>query len=167
MAKNHQLSHPGVMATTRLIQERYVWPNINRDCRNFVRQCIACQRAKIQRHTKSPLSTFDGVTRRFEHINIDIVGPLLPSKGFSYILTAIARYSKWPEAYPIANITAETITTTLISGWISRFGVPSKITTDRGAQFESILFNQINQAPGVKHLRTTSYHPQANGMLER
>ena len=52
------------------------------------------------------------------------------------------------------------------SFWISCFGVPSTVTTDRGRQFESALWNQLVQLLGCKCIRTTSYHPAANGLIE-
>ena len=59
------LSHPGVRATQRLITSRYVWPKINSDVRKWARSCLSCQRAKVQRHTVSPPSTFTAPDARF------------------------------------------------------------------------------------------------------
>ena len=65
------------------------------------------------------------------------------------------------------NIEAETVAKTLITGWISRFGSPTTITTDRGRQFESALFNELCKILGTDRTRTTAYNPRANGMVER
>ena len=68
---------------------------------------------------------------------------------------------------PISDSTAETVAQALISGWISRFGIPSTITTDRGQQFESALWTQLMQLLGTQRIHTTAYHPIANGLVER
>ena len=163
----HSLSHPGVQATERLITSRYVWPNMKPDVRRWARSCLQCQRSKIQRHTITPLSTFSTPDARFDMVHIDIVGPLPPSRGFTYLLTCVDRFTRWPEAIPITNITAETVAEAFVGGWVARFGTPSTLTTDRGRQFESALWRQLTHLLGSKRIRTTSYHPIANGLVER
>ena len=146
---------------------RYVWPDINKNVTLWARTCQQCQRSKVQRHTKTPLSTFSNPDVRFDHVHIDIVGPLPSSGGYSYLLTCVDRYTRWPEAFPLTRITADTVAKAFVGGWISRFGTPSIITTDRGRQFESSLWASLMQLLGSKRCRTTAYHPSANGMVER
>ena len=163
----HSLSHPGIRATQRLITDRYVWPGINRDVRQWTKSCIECQRSKVHRHTFAPLSPFPASDARFSHIHIDLVGPLPPSNGHAYLLTCIDRFTRWPEAIPLPDISAETVARAFVTRWVAAFGVPSIITTDRGAQFESALFRALTNLLGTQRIRTTAYHPIANGLVER
>ena len=54
-----------------------------------------------------------------------------------------------------------------IAGWVTRFGVPAMVTTDRGTQFTSALWMAACHRLGIKHVITTAYHPQSNGMVKR
>ncbi|BHF68277.1 hypothetical protein SprV_0301131000 [Sparganum proliferum] len=131
------------------------------------RACIPCQRSKIQRHNKVPIGTLPGPGARFSHVHLDIVGPLPLSNGCSYLLTCVDRFTRWPEASPLPDIAAPTVAKAFLSRWVAIFGAPSTITTDRGAQFESNLFQSLLSFIGCTRIRTTAYHPAANGMVER
>ncbi|ROT70728.1 integrase core domain protein [Penaeus vannamei] len=159
--------HRSNRATQHIIRSKVVWPAINKDVRQWCRSCIECQRNKIHRHTKSPLQPFPIPDSRFQHVHIDIVGPLPMDDGYSYILTMIDHFTRWPEATPIRDITAATVAKTFFNTWISRFGTPETVTTDRGAQFESGLWRHLMILLRSKRIRTTAYHPCANGMVER
>lgn len=105
--------------------------------------------------------------RRFGHLYVDLVGSLPSSDGCEYILQAIDRHTRWLEAYPLANMSAHVVAERLVSQWFSRFGIPDIVTTDQGRQFESELFSSLSQTYGFRHIRTSPYHPQANGLVER
>lgn len=166
-AQLHGLSHPGVRTTVKMVADRFVWPSINKDVAAWTRACIACQRAKVSRHVTSPLGHFTAPTSRFGHVHVDIIGPLPPSKGFKYCLTCVDRWTRWPEVYPMKDMTAETVSLAFLSCWVARFGVPERITTDRGSNFRSHLFHGLAAQFGIDLSHTTSYHPAANGLVER
>lgn len=126
----HQLSHPGAKATAKMVAERFVWPGIRADCRRWSKQCLACQQAKVTRHNAPINGTFRLPSSKFDHVHMDIVGPLPESQGKKYIVTFINRFTRWPEAIPVPNIEASTVADVFITNWIARYGSPLRVTTD-------------------------------------
>ena len=162
----HGLGHPGVESTRKSIADKFVWPNLRQDVCRWARDCLPCQRAKIHKHTVPPISDFAVPARRFQHVHMDLVS-MPPSNGYNHLLTMIDRFSRWPVAIPIPDINAETVVDQFAHGWISAYGVPEVVTTDRGSQFTSAIFTQLLNNWGIKHITTTAYHPESNGMVER
>ena len=162
----HNLGHPGVQRTIQAVSAKFVWPNMRADVASWARQCINCQRAKVQRNVVPPIGRFEVPNRRFSHIHVDIVS-LPPSNGFSNLLTVTDRFTRWPAAIPIQDISAESVVDALAHGWIASYGVPKAITTDRGSQFSSAIWRQLLQVWGIENHQTSAYHPEANGLVER
>ncbi|GFS79252.1 transposon Tf2-9 polyprotein [Nephila pilipes] len=146
------LSHPGTRATKQLIQDRFIWPPMLKDITKWTRCCIACHRSQVQRHTVSPIQPFAPTVERFQHVHVDLVGPFPPSDGFTFLLTCIDRYTRWPEVIPLSDISGEAVAKSFIANWISRFGVPAIITTNQGGQFHSHLLHSLKF-----HVRNTAY----------
>ena len=93
------------------------------------------------------LSTPDG---QFDMVHTDLVGPLPPSRGFNYLLTCIDHFIHWPGAILIADSTAKTVAEVFVSGWITHFGTPSTLTTDKSRQFGYSLWTKLTQLLGSK-----------------
>lgn len=169
----HSLAHTGFKRTLRVIADRFVWNNVRRDVHAWCKECEMCQKNKITRHTRPGEKQFNLPSDRFETVHIDIVGPLSPSTSTlfptpqTYLLTMMDRSTRWMEATPMSSITAEHVASTFVHTWVARFGTPLHIVTDRGAQFEAELMAKLGQLLGFFRVRTTSYHPQTNGLLER
>ena len=144
-----------------------MWHGINKQVGQWAKTCIPCQKAKVHRHVSAPLEHGQLPDRRFQRIHVDIVGPLPISQGCTYLFTIIDRYTRWPEAIPMADATAATCARALLSHHVAQFGVPTDITSDRGPQFTSNLWNALSTLLGAQLHRTTAYHPQANGIVER
>lgn len=162
----HNIAHNGLRATLRLIRSRYYWPLMTADIRKWYKACNECQRVKVTRHSKQEIGNFPEC-RKFEHIHMDLVGPMKPSEGYVYLCTFIDRTSRWIEAIPLRTVTAETVARAFYNNWIARYGTPLRVTTDRGPQFTSDLFLELAKLLGAQHIKTTAYHPQANGLVER
>ena len=163
----HNLSHAGTKPTLRAISQRYVWYNMRREIRKRCKECHQCQSSKINVHTKGPLIHRLPPTSRFQSIHVDLVGPLPVSNGMTYIFTIVDRFTRWPDALPLPNSVTSTCASALLLHWVARFGVPDEITSDRGPQFTSLLWQELHKLMGTSNNNTTAYHPQANGMVER
>ena len=165
--KVHNLGHYGIKRTRRTIAAIYKWKSLSRDVEAFVRSCPQCQKNKVVRPKYRDYCRMP-CTRRFKMVHVDIVGPLDTSqRGHQFILTMMDRFSRWVEAVPLTTITARTVTEAFFFTWISRYGCPSILISDRGKQFKSDLFNSLLQLCNTEHRLTVSYHPQTNGQIER
>ena len=83
----HGLGHPSHRATKPLINSRFVWHKMNSDIANWCRYCTGCQTAKVSRHNRPVFRKFEEPTERFDHVHVDLVGPLPYSVGYKYLLT--------------------------------------------------------------------------------
>jgi hypothetical protein len=159
----HNISHPGRLASRRLVSSRFIWRSLSSNIMAWTRSCLCCQQGKIHRHVRLQTLQIPIPQHRFSHIHIDLVGPLQSSNNCSHILTVINRTSKLMEAIPLAETSAVACAKVLTFSWIFHFGVPKTINSDHGPQFTSNLWSQLCSMLNITHCQTTAYHPELNG----
>ena len=148
------------------IRSRYYWPQMYENIREYVKSCDACQRrgkAKT-RQELHPIPTHSP----FYQIGIDFVGPLpRTNRGNRYIIVAMDYFTKWPEARPVPTNTSKDAEQFIYEEIICQHGCPQIILSDRGTHFKNELLEKLTARFEIKHLFSTPYHPQTNGLVER
>ena len=137
------------------------------DVEEFCRCCTQCQKSSKKGVPKAPLVPLPVVSTPFQKIAMDIVGPLPQSRsGCCYILVICDYTTRYPEAIPLRNIDIEHIVEELIKVF-ARVGIPEEILTDQGSNFTSKLLSEFYRLLKVQAVRTSPYHPQCDGLVER
>ena len=163
----HDISHPGVRATKKLILSRFVWKHAAADINVWFHACLSCQQGKITKHVHVKPLHIPVPSCLFSLMHVNLVGPLSASEGCTYLFTIIHRTSQWAEAVPLASTSAADCGRALFRGWIAHFGVPAAITSDRGSKFTSAVWAALCELLNIQHMQTTPYHPEGNSMVER
>ena len=162
---NH--GHQGVERTTILIRQRCYWPFMRRD---IERWCRECQRCVVAKAVQPKLRTFMGsllASRPLEILAIDFTTLEKSSDGKENLLVVTDVFSKFTQAYPTVDQKATTVAQILTEQWFYTYGVPQRIHSDQGRQFEGELFKRLCQLYGIHKSRTSPYHPEGNGQCER
>ena len=160
--------HLGQEKTLMKLKERFYWPGHWNDVQNWCNTCAAC----ISRKTTAPKQRASLqsilVGQPMQLVAVDILGPLPESgNGNSYILVVGDYFTRWMEAYPIQNQEAVTVAQKLVDEIFCRFSVPEQLHSDQGRQFESAVIKEICNLLHIEKTRTTAYHPQSDGLVER
>ena len=159
--------HLGHRKELQLVWRRFAWPLMTKDIVNFCNACIVCQKCSRAAVRKAPMVERPVLSEPFEQMAFDLVDPLPKAKGgYRYVLTAVCMATKWPEAIPLRSITAKAVAEGMLCIF-SRMALPLEILTDQGSQFVGKLMRELCLLLGIGRLRTTAYHPQTNGMVER
>ena len=153
--------------TTRILRADYFWPTMEADCHTFVKKCLPCQKHgnlihQKQKQLHSILSPWP-----FTKWGMEILSPFTPGKGLvKFLIVAIDYFTKWIEAKPIANITAQQVQQFVWKDIIYCYGVPHTIITDNGRQFIDKELSKFYTDIGIKHITSSIEHSQTNGQAE-
>lgn len=160
--------HAGIDRMLATMKKNYTWPNMTQDIKNYVANCNICERAKVTRYTRTPMMITSTAETPFEHMYIDYVGPISPpsQEGYKNIFVATCELTKFSIAIPTFDQTSLTTAEVYIKHVILQYGFPAVVTSDRGTDFMSELFKQVNKMLKIKQISTTPYNPKAN-IVER
>ena len=160
--------HMGRKRTIERIRRRCYWPQLQIDVELWCKLCRVCEsRKNPSRRPRAPLQVYN-VGAPMERVAMDIMGPLPQSdRGNKYVLVISDYFTKWTESYAIPNQEAATVARVFVEEFVCRYGVPLEVHTDQGRNFESALFQSVCKILGCSKTRTTAFHPQSDGMVER
>ena len=160
--------HLGVAKVYSKLQSKYFWPNMKDSVYLYIKTCLTCQKKK------SPPKSFCAPLKKyvvgvpFERVAADVMGPLVETQKHNrYVLVVTDYFTRWVEAYPIPDQTAETIAKVLASEWVTRFGCMSELHSDNGTNFVSEVMASLCKLLGVERSTTIVRRPQSDGVCER
>ncbi len=157
--------HPGVRRSLAAIRQRYWWPSIGQDIRQFVLACSVCAQNKVSnRPSVGLLQPLLIPSRPWSHIALDFISGLPPSRGYTVILTVVDHFSKAVHLVPLPKLPSAKETAQLV---ISIHGLPVDVVSDRGPQFVSRFWQEFCRQIGASTSLSSGFHPQTNGQCER
>ena len=161
--------HFAVEKTLARIKQRFWWPALRSSVEMHVASCLRCAaRSTAGKPRRAELHPFE-VQAPFKVMAADILGPVtLAKRSLSkYILVMSDLYTKYVVAVPLKDMTATTVATAIVEEWITKFGAPDVIHTDQGTNFNSEMMHDVCKIFMIDKTRTSPYHPQGNGQVER
>ena len=159
--------HLGRKRTTERILHRFFWPGLKAEVADLCRRCQTCQKTVQGQTRKAPLVTLPVIAKPLSRVAMDMVGPLpTTEEGHKYILTVCDYGTRFPEAFPLKATTSRDVADALVD-FFARVGFPEEILTDRGSNFCGELTTEFLKMFGIRHIKTSAYHPETDSMVER
>lgn len=168
MAGLKNVGHWGFEKTLNRIKEHYWFPKMRRFVKKYVASCLECA------HHKAPGGKHEGefhpiekISTPFHTVHVDHLGPFVKSKrGNCYLLVIVDGFTKFVSISAVRN-TKSVTSVQVMKQFVSYFGIPTRLITDRGTSFSSKTFQDFVKAYGIKHIQNAVATPRANGQVER
>ena len=163
---HEKMGHLSSERVIQLAQERFYWPHLAQDIEHYVHNVCQClKRRKPNRQQRAPLVNIL-TSEPFELVSVDYLH-LDKSGGCEYLLVLIDHFTRFVQVYPTRNNKGRTAGEKIFNEFIMRFGFPKKIHHDQGKEFDNKMFTRLHELSGIQASRTTPYHPQGDGSVER
>ncbi|KAL0176948.1 hypothetical protein M9458_029278 [Cirrhinus mrigala] len=152
--------HPGANNTLTLLSERFLWPAMARDVRQYVQGCKECAMSKSPRHLPAgKLHPLPVPNRPWSHLGVDFMTDLPSSDGNTCILVIIDRFSKFCRLIPLKGLPTALETAETLFNHVFRYYEDPNSSQEYGDRIFRLL--------GVTISLSSGYHPQTNGQTER
>lgn len=158
---HNDMGHMGIERTLDLVRQRFFWPKMAVNVENFIKTCDRCVRRKTLPEKAAPLVNIQ-TSRPLELVCMDFLTLEPDSSNIKNILVLTDHFTKFSVAIPTANQKAKTVAKCLWNDFMVCYGIPERLHSDQGPDFESKLIKELCDVAGIKKTRTTPYHPRGN-----
>jgi hypothetical protein len=160
------LNHATVEKSYYTMREKFFWRNLYADLTNYVQSCPACQLLRCRARKPIRSGTWE-IPKPYEVANIDHLGPIKPAyKGYNYILTVSDNHTQYLESIPVKSTSAVETAQNLYEKYYLRHGFVPNLISDRAQSFLANLTQELFKICKIRHIKTSSYHPQLNAAAE-
>ncbi len=158
--------HLGQHKSILKAEDYFYWPNLRKDMKAFVRECITCQQLKMSSGLQQQWQELPPADQPIERVSIDITEMGSGAIGQKYVLTVIDHISRFVNFYPISTRTAEGVISEL-DMVAEACGAPRVLLADNAREFSSEKLKAWCREKGIRLVHSTPYHPQGNSINER
>ena len=161
-----EIGHPGIEKTVWLFRQRVYWPGLANDIKVRVENCERCIRSKTPVKPRAELCPITS-TKPLDILCIDFLSLEKCKGGYENILVMTDHFTRYACAVPCKNQLATTTAKAIYENFIVHYSFPDRLHSDQGRNFESKVIKEFCKIANIKKSRTTPYHPEGNGSVER